>query len=200
MKRCSLTAIMRASAGLLCLAGFMPEVVAAPACLSDVANHFRLPMPLLEAVLKVEGGRPGLAMRNSNGTYDLGPMQINTSWLPVLAEKNITREMLRDDFCVNVAVGAWILARELNQIPAKPAVADFWQAVGRYNSRTPRHNYRYAVLVWKRLKEAPKRMSMNLDVLEPNRDNATYSPSEYPASTVNFRLGVFSETLSSRLT
>ncbi len=109
-------------------------------------------MDLVKAILKTEGGRPGQAVRNTNGSHDLGPMQINTSWLPILAARGITLPMLRDDYCVNVAVGTWILAREMQRLPMRPRSGEVWQAIAGYHSHTPQHNTRYAILLWRQLK------------------------------------------------
>jgi hypothetical protein len=128
---------------------------AQPSCLQLAAAHYTLPLDLLSAILRVEGGRPGLAVRNTNGSFDLGPMQINTVWLITLQPRGITLAMLRDDYCVNVAVGSWILARELQRLPAHPSRGQLWQATANYHSRTPALNYRYATRLWQQLKTQP---------------------------------------------
>jgi soluble lytic murein transglycosylase-like protein len=127
-----------------------------PDCLQAAAERYQVPVELVRAILKAEGGRPGLAVRNKNGSFDLGPMQINTIWLPSLHPLGITLAQLRDDYCVNVAVGTWILARELQRMPREPSRADVWQAAANYHSRTPLHNLRYATLLWQQLKAQPE--------------------------------------------
>ena len=131
------------------------SAMAQPACLQQAAAHYKLPVKLLSAILRVEGGRAGLAVRNSNGSFDLGPMQINTVWLSTLKPRGITLVMLRDDYCVNVAVASWILARELQRLPAQPSHGQIWQAVANYHSHTPQYNYRYAIRLWQQLKAQP---------------------------------------------
>ncbi|MFH1158396.1 MAG: lytic transglycosylase domain-containing protein [Pseudomonadota bacterium] len=86
-------------------------------------------------------------MRNSNNTYDLGPMQINTIWIPELARYWGVSELtamhrVRDDACVNVGVGAWILRSKMNQ------TGSLSKGVAYYHSATPRlgHNYRKKVI------------------------------------------------------
>lgn len=125
---------------------------AASVCLDMAAQHFNIPAQILSAVLSVEGGAPGLRKRNANGSYDMGPMQINSSWLPELSRRGISEEAVTQDYCTNILVGSWILARELKRSGALFNTAEFWQAVGRYNSATPQHNARYAVRVWHRAK------------------------------------------------
>ena len=121
-------------------------------CLQQAADHYKVPAALVRAILKTEGGRPGQEVRNTNGSFDLGPMQINTAWLPTLASRGISRPMLRDDYCVNVAVGTWILARELQRLPAQASPGQVWQTMANYHSHTPQHNVRYATLLWRQLK------------------------------------------------
>lgn len=70
--------------------------------------------------MHVEGGRVGQQVGpNVNGTYDLGPMQVNTRWVPVLLAPGALRTrqrngLLRDDGCVNVRVAAWILKQKID--------------------------------------------------------------------------------------
>jgi len=47
-------------------------------CTIQAVNHYRIPVLVLLAVAEQEGGKPGQKVRNSNGTYDYGVMQINT--------------------------------------------------------------------------------------------------------------------------
>jgi len=123
-------------------------------CIAYTAARYEIPANLLVAILKTEGGRVGMESRNKNGTFDLGPMQINTTWLPVLKEHGITRAMLRDDGCVNVWVGGWILRTGLN------SASNWWRGVGRYHSATMRPgrdlNGGYAQKVWSHLQKINK--------------------------------------------
>ncbi|MDR1165827.1 MAG: lytic transglycosylase domain-containing protein [Deltaproteobacteria bacterium] len=100
-------------------------------CLAESGEKFAVPLALILIVLNVEGGAIGLESPNSNGSHDLGPMQINTLWLPKLNALGITRELLRDNGCVNVAVGAWLLRHHLKE-EANP-----FRAVSLYHSRDP---------------------------------------------------------------
>lgn len=118
-------------------------------CIAYAASKFEIPPSLILAVLKAEGGRTGMENRNTNGTYDLGPMQINTTWLPLLRGHGVERAALRDDGCLNVWVGAWILRSALN------STHHWWRGVGRYHSATMQPgrdlNGRYAERVWTHL-------------------------------------------------
>lgn len=112
------------------------------ACLMMAAESYQLPPAVLVGIYKAEGGKPGQEVRNTNGSYDLGPMQINTIWLPDLAERwgvqpATARKWVRDDACTNVGVAAWILRRHLDE------TGDLTQAIAHYHSRTPVHGTRY---------------------------------------------------------
>lgn len=121
------------------------------ACVIEAASVQQLPPKLLVSIIKVEGGRPGTASKNTNQTEDLGVMQINTgAWLDLVArahfDGNRTKayRQLRDDGCYNIHVGSWILRRAIDQ-----SKGDFWHGVGRYHSATPVHNARYQAKVKK---------------------------------------------------
>ena len=96
-------------------------------CFSHAAATYGLPESLLIAIAQVESGLRHLPpSRNPNGTYDIGVMRINSSWLPVLRRYGIDSEDL-EDACKNVLIGAWILARN------RRIYGDSWTAVGAYN-------------------------------------------------------------------
>lgn len=106
-------------------------------CINEAAAEYHLPAKLIVSVLNVEQGRVGMATQNRNGSYDLGPMQINTSWWPTLSSYGITQQDVRYNPCVNVKVGTWILAHAIAQGD------DLLQGIGDYNSHTPKFNTRY---------------------------------------------------------
>lgn len=121
-----------------------------PACIQGAASFYHLPVALFSAVLRTEGGVVGHIHRNTNGSYDMGPAQINSTWLPTLARSGITRSMVINNGCLNVSLGAWILAQAMaGADPHDPA--QYWQHVGDYNSHTPRWNAKYARMVWNNL-------------------------------------------------
>lgn len=87
-----------------------------------------MPVAIIRAVREVEGGKRGMAVRNTNGSDDLGPMQINTFWLPTLKQYGISVSDLKNDVCTNLAVGAWILRKEYARF------GNWEQAVAAYNA------------------------------------------------------------------
>ncbi len=122
-----------------------PQMLAA--CIFTAAQTYVVPPSVILGILNVEGGRIGQAVRNTNNTYDLGPMQINTTWIPELAafwgiRPSEAVHYVRDDACINIGVGAWILRTKLNQTGSLP------QAIAYYHSSTPSlgHSYRKKVM------------------------------------------------------
>jgi hypothetical protein len=106
------------------------------ACLAAVAHTYQVPQVYLDAILKTEGGRVGQAVLNTNGTYDLGPFQINTVWGPEIGRYwrmpvQQALERVRDNGCANAVIAAALLKRLL--IEAK---GDYPKAIGFYHSHT----------------------------------------------------------------
>jgi hypothetical protein len=118
-----------------------------PQCVIEEAGRQSLELVKLLAVMKAEGGRLGEYSRNSNGSYDIGPMQVNTIHLPELSktygipEAAVSR-LLAYNGCFNVAVGAWILRMRTNE-----AAGDFWYGIGRYHSATRLDSNKYILRV-----------------------------------------------------
>lgn len=103
-----------------------PPAIAA--CIQQASERYAVPRQLIYAVAAAEGGYPGAKVRNKNGTYDLGRMQINTSNLPELARYGITKQGLAHDECLNINIGAWKLATNLQR-----ENGDWHRAIARYN-------------------------------------------------------------------
>lgn len=104
------------------------------ACAIKAATAYGLPPAGVVAILEVEGGRTGEVSENSNGTRDIGLMQVNSLWLEPLAKTwGVSRDeaevALRDRPCTNIAVGTFILAECIHK-----RGGDFWQGVGCYHA------------------------------------------------------------------
>jgi soluble lytic murein transglycosylase-like protein len=111
-------------------------------CIFTAAQTYAVPPSVILGILHVEGGRTGQAVGNTNGTYDLGPMQINTIWIPELARywrvsEKTALKMVRDDACVNIGVGAWILRSKMNQ------AGSLYNGIAWYHSATPHLGSKY---------------------------------------------------------
>lgn len=104
-----------------------------PACVVQAATDYSIPLRGFLSVMLQEGGRVGQRVKNTDGSYDHGPMQINTRWIRVLTRKfDITEEQITNDFCTNIRAGAYILRYSINE-----AGGDFWEGIGYYHSHTP---------------------------------------------------------------
>jgi hypothetical protein len=119
------------------------QPVTPAACLQAAAGTYRLPPSVLMILLAVEGGTLGHVSHNTNGTVDIGPMQINQIWLPVIAKhwqasETDSYRALRDNFCANIDAGSWILRQAMDQ-----AHGDFWNGVGYYHSHDPGYKADY---------------------------------------------------------
>ena len=54
-------------------------------CLKAAAEVHHVPAGVLVLLLSVEAGRLGAVSQNANGTVDIGPMQVNDTWLSKIA-------------------------------------------------------------------------------------------------------------------
>lgn len=124
-------------------------------CIIGSAKRHKLPISLMYAVLAVEGGKPGLEVKNSStdNTVDYGPAQINSWWLnnshriPALKMANITVKSLKYDACNNIEVAAIIMADNIEKSD------DLWVGIGRYNSWNDSNNFAYRVKIYKAIKK-----------------------------------------------
>lgn len=112
-------------------------------CINQAAVTYHVPASLILSILTVEGGEVGTASPNKNGTFDYGPMQINTIWLDKIRPYGYTKEMIRNDPCANVMVGAWILSTNI------ASSSDLWRGIGGYHSYSPMLNDAYQHKVWR---------------------------------------------------
>jgi soluble lytic murein transglycosylase-like protein len=113
-------------------------------CINQAVVAYAIPASLIMAIIYVEGGTNGLRIRNTNGSFDYGVMQVNSSWLPEIAKQfAYTPNDLQYNACKNVMAGSWILRQNLNQQKRKSIM----YAVGSYHSLTPNLNYIYSIQV-----------------------------------------------------
>lgn len=110
-----------------------------PPCAFEIADYYKVPIELIAAVRMQEGGK--VCKKDGprfNGSYDHGPMQINSWWFEEhqgqLQQFGITEYSVTCNFCQNVSVGTWILAQELERYK------DIDKALSAYNSGKPKYN------------------------------------------------------------
>jgi soluble lytic murein transglycosylase-like protein len=116
-------------------------------CWDMASLRYGVPVEILVAIAKQESNFNAKAISppNSNGSRDIGMMQINEWWLPKLEAYGITREKLLDP-CINLNVGAWILSQEFERHGYT------WKAIGAYNAKSPDKRLAYAKHILKHLK------------------------------------------------
>jgi len=139
-----LTAIPQANADIYTQKSSNPS-----SCWDSAARYQGIDPWLLYAVGYTESSHnPAIVSKpNSNGTYDIGLMQINSSWLPELRKHGITQEKLMDG-CTSIYVGAWILSKSIRRYGYS------WEAIASYNTGsvdTPRRRQlglKYATRVY----------------------------------------------------
>jgi hypothetical protein len=116
-----------------------------PPCLIQAAQDYSLPVRGMVALLLTENGKPGSISRNTNGTADHGPFQINTVWTNRLhSQFGVTPAMLTNDFCWSARAAAYIVRYEINL-----ANGSFWDGIGHYHSRTKQYKDAYIRRVYR---------------------------------------------------
>ncbi len=149
-------------------------------CSIQAANHYHIPSLVLLAVAEQEGGKPGQKVRNKNGTYDYGVMQINTVSLADLRRFGINENHVLSKGCYPYYLAAWRIAGHIQN-----DVGDIWQRAANYHSRTPTYNRLYrsnlirrAAKIASRLeaKQAAPEFTTNLSALTIQPIKKIYSP------------------------
>ena len=107
------------------------------AAIVDASKAHNVPLAPLLGILATENGRLGEALGNRNGTWDLGPFQVNTVHLNDLSEIGYTPEAIMTDGPTNAFAAAWLLRHEIDR------AGSLWHGVGHYHSRTPFRKYGY---------------------------------------------------------
>ncbi len=137
-------------------------------CLRAAAELHQVPAGVLVLLMSVEAGRLGEVSQNTNGTVDIGPMQVNDTWVPKIAghwgaSGHAAYRALRDNFCANVEGGAWILRQALDE-----AHDDLWKGVALYHSHNPVHKLEYMRLVYAQAMRLKRESARELASADPN--------------------------------
>jgi len=118
-------------------------------CFISASFTYGVSYELLMAIAKVESNfNPRALGRNRNRSYDIGIMQINSSWLPYLRRYGIRVEHLWDP-CYNIHIGAMVLRHCMD------IYGNSWRAVDCYNKGAKRANNtsKYVWNVYRALRE-----------------------------------------------
>lgn len=136
---------------ILCLSLFVPLKTATASpyphfdCFEQASDRYGIDVNLLLAIGTVESEfNMEATNRNTNGTTDYGVMMINSHWETTLREMGIDWDEVKTSECLNIHIGAWVLATNFARVGVN------WYAVGAYNAgfgkseRTRKNRLRYA--------------------------------------------------------
>lgn len=128
-------------------------------CWADASKRYNVPVDLLYAVARVETGNKYSVVsgKNRNGTYDIGLMQINSSHLRRLSKYGITERDLVEKPCLNLHVGAWIMAESIARHGYN------WVAIGAYNAGSMEKRRIYArkvIAMYERILKEREKLAM----------------------------------------
>lgn len=103
-------------------------------CSNLGGKTFNVPPQVVRTLYRIEGGKIGTISRNPNGSFDLGPLQVNTVNLPDIqkAFPFLTWRHITYHPCINFMVGSWFLSQKI-----KGRNGDVFEGVGDYHSKTP---------------------------------------------------------------
>ncbi len=107
-------------------------------CSITAAEKYHIPANILLAIAEKEGGKPGLWMKNTNGTHDVGTMQFNTAYLKTLEKYGIMPGDVASAGCYSYDLAAWRIRGHLTKDRG-----DLWTRAANYHSRTPSYNLLY---------------------------------------------------------
>lgn len=123
-------------------------VVACAFCFDEAAQEYGISPRLLQSIARIESNfNPSAINRNSNGSRDLGLMQINSSWIKTL---ELDSQELLHNPCYNVMTGARILKKCMDRHGYT------WEAVGCYNAANTSYRMRYSWKIFRELQREPR--------------------------------------------
>lgn len=113
---------------LLCTALLVGTSGVQASCFKESASKYRVNELILIAIAKTESNfNPKAYNTNTDGSYDIGLMQINSKHFESIKKFGIQKEDLFDA-CTNIQVAAWILAKNM------AIHGNTWKAIGAYNT------------------------------------------------------------------
>ncbi len=98
-------------------------------CWVSAGEYYGVDPWLLFSIAQQESDLDPQAVNINSSSIDIGLMQINSFWFPLLNESGISEAQLYEP-CTNIFVGAWILAQSIQRY------GHSWQAVGAYYAGT----------------------------------------------------------------
>ena len=103
-------------------------------CIAKASKARGIPEPVLYALYQIEGGKVHSQNLNDNGSFDMGPFQINTINLELVRNEfgDVSRSEIAGDVCLNAEAAAFLVARHLERRKGY-----LYAAIGDYHSKTP---------------------------------------------------------------
>lgn len=123
-------------------------------CFINASYHYGVNPEILISIALVESKmNPRAYNVNKNKTYDIGIMQINSSWLPYLRKFGVRMEHLWDP-CYNIHIGAMVLRHCMN------IYGNTWKAIDCYNKGTKaRKSSQYVLRVYKTFRSISEKVT-----------------------------------------
>lgn len=109
-------------------------------CWEQAGARYGIEPELLQAIAIVESNLdPKAVNKNTDGSIDVGLMQINSRHFQTLSKFRISQKDLINNPCQSVMTGAWILADNIRRYGYS------WEAVGAYNAGTGKTHKHHAL-------------------------------------------------------
>jgi soluble lytic murein transglycosylase-like protein len=119
-------------------------VISGAFCFDEAGKTYGISSQLLQSIARIESNlNPNAINKNSNGSTDIGIMQVNSSWI---ASLGLDSGRLVSDPCYNVMTGARILKYCIDKHGYT------WEAVGCYNAVSRHKRVDYSWKVYNKLK------------------------------------------------
>jgi len=107
-------------------------------CSITAAEKYAVPANILLAIAEKENGKPGVWVKNTNGTHDVGAMQFNTAYLKTLGKYGISSDDVAKSGCYAYDLAAWRIHGHISKDSG-----DIWTRAANYHSRTRHYNTLY---------------------------------------------------------
>ena len=156
-----------------------PQLQERVICSISAAVKYEVPVNIVLAVAEKEGGKPGLWVRNSNGTHDVGPMQFNTAYLGDLARYGISANDVAAAGCYSFDLAAWRLRMHIRNDKG-----DLWMKAANYHSRTPQYNAAYRADLMRRASKWADWLEVRFATIDVTKTGAHPSTPSQPAPAV----------------
>jgi hypothetical protein len=115
-----------------------PERQELVSCALVAALAYDVPANILISIAEKEAGKPGQWVRNANGSFDVGSLQFNTTYLRDLSRYGISATDVAAPGCYPFLLAGWRISGHLRN-----DTGDIWTRASNYHSRTPRFNAIY---------------------------------------------------------